>query len=1080
MGDIPGDVSTTATIAVGDNTSSAIDTTGDHDWYAVTLTAGQSITITATGGGSLDTYLKVYDPSGTTVLASNDDIVAGQNTNSRVTFTAPTAGTYYIDVGAYHDQSTGTYDLFVEPSSQPVWTNDQIAYQLINGYRGGDVHHFNVTQGGTITVNISSLTAAEQTLARAALSEWSDIIGVHFQEVTTSAQINFSDAEDTTANGPVAQTTASWSNGIISSANIQISKSWVTDYGTSLNSYSFQTYVHEIGHALGLGHAGEYNETASYSTDALFANDSWATSVMSYFGQHESYYFSNQNFSEDYAVTPMAADILAMQQLYGLSTTTRTGDTTYGFNSNAGGIYDAGLYPNVAYTIYDSGGTDTIDGSGSTSSQRINLNPETFSNFNGSIGNLTIARGVVIENATGGSGDDTIIGNSANNVLDGGTGNDTVSYEAATAGVTVNLGLSTPQDTGSAGIDQLSGFENLIGSAFSDTLIGGPSTATINGGAGDDLIEAGTANPATVITMNGGDGNDTFVVGSGPFHIDGGAGFNTVDGSNAPAGLVLTTYGYVNGAPDTTWNIQEMIGSNYADNLTVSSPGDILLGGAGDDTLTSTGGGAQLAGGTGNDTYYSSNSTDQIIENPGEGTDTVVPRGNYTLGANLENLTLYEYLPWDPYAGASIQPAPNEDWSATGNDVANVIKGNLGNNVLTGLGGADTLTGGGGNDTFKDTAAGLNGDTITDFGVGDRIVISDASLSGFWISKSGTTLSFPGGSITLSADPGGVITFNAAPDGGVQLNVVQHHPANDFNGDGISDVLWRSDSGSMQEWLGKANGSFAYNASASYAMPTSQHIAAIADVNGDGRADILWRGDDGAVREWLGQANGSFAYNSALAYQMPTTQHLVTSGDFNGDGRADILWRGDDGAITEWLGQATGSFAFNSAAGAQLATSWQVAVSGDFNGDGRADVLWTDSSGHTQTWLAQANGGFAVSAAAYQMPNGWQAVGSGDFNGDGRNDVLWRNDSTGGTIEWLGNGSGAFSFNSAANSNLAPGWHVAQIGDFNGDGRDDILWRNDSGAATAWIGEPDGSFAFSNASYAMPTSWHVESATNLL
>src|SRR5439155_23786001 len=138
--DIVGNSSTTAIVTLGSETSSAIGALGDHDWYQITLGAGQTITITATGGGSLDTYLNVYDPTGSTILASNDDIVNGVNQDSRLTFTASSAGTYFIDVASWHNQTTGTYDLYVEPSQQPVFSYDQIAFQLTNGYWVGDVH----------------------------------------------------------------------------------------------------------------------------------------------------------------------------------------------------------------------------------------------------------------------------------------------------------------------------------------------------------------------------------------------------------------------------------------------------------------------------------------------------------------------------------------------------------------------------------------------------------------------------------------------------------------------------------------------------------------------------------------------------------------------------------------------------------------------------------------------------------------------------------------------------------------------------------------------------------------------------
>ena len=64
-----------------------------------------------------------------------------------------------------------------------------------------------------------------------------------------------------------------------------------------LNTYAFQTYIHEIGHALGLGHPGNYNGEARYPNDAEFQNDSWAMSIMSYFGQTENTYFAGLGFT---------------------------------------------------------------------------------------------------------------------------------------------------------------------------------------------------------------------------------------------------------------------------------------------------------------------------------------------------------------------------------------------------------------------------------------------------------------------------------------------------------------------------------------------------------------------------------------------------------------------------------------------------------------------------------------------------------------------------------------------------------------------------------------------------------------
>ncbi len=99
-----------------------------------------------------------------------------------------------------------------------------------------------------------------------------------------------------------------------------------------------------------------------------------------------------------------------------------------------------------------------------------------------------------------------------------------------------------------------------------------------------------------------------------------------------------------------------------------------------------------------------------------------------------------------------------------------------------------------------------------------------------------------------------------------------------------------------------------------------------------------------------------------------------------------------------------------------------------------------------------------------------------DFNGDGRSDILWRNDN-GALSQWLGQANGGFVDNYANAGNQIPtSWHVAGTGDYNGDGRDDILWRNDNGALTQWLGTASGGF-LDNAgavSRQVATEWHVQ------
>jgi hypothetical protein len=435
---------------------------------------------------------------------------------------------------------------------------------------------------------------------------------------------------------------------------------------------------------------------------------------------------------------------------------------------------------------------------------------------------------------------------------------------------------------------------------------------------------------------------------------------------------------------------------------------------------------------------------------------------SFALSANVENLVL---------TGSTAI-------NGSGNVLANVIVGNDGSNVLSGGAGADTLTGGGGNDTFADTAAGLNGDTITDLDVGDRIIISNASLSGFTFSLTGNVLTYTGGSLTLTNVPHGSFVVSAAAGGGVQLTVT-HAVHNDFNGDGISDLLWRHSSGDVMAWLGVSDGRFWLSDWHRNVGPDWQ-VAATGDFDGDGKADLLWRSGDGHLTDWLGTSTGAFADNLNNLYRTVDADWQVAgTGDFDGDGKSDILWRNSDGRVTDWLGRAGGGFADNLGNFYRaVSTDWHVVGTGDFNGDGRADILWRSKDGWLTDWLGTANGGFVDNLAnAYGfVATEWRVAGIGDFNGDGYADILWRN-IDGRLTDWLGTANGSFTDNLAnAYATVATDWQVQAIGDFNGDGREDVLWRNSDGRITQWLGSDNGSFRdnLEHSLQSVSTTWHLE------
>ena len=463
--DAAASTATAYTINVGDQFLGNLSAAGDQDFVRVQLQAGQQYTINLAGDGSAgelaDPYLRLRDAAGN-ILAFNDD--GGTGFDSRITFTATSTGTYYLDAGSYNNLKAGKYVLDIQA-----------------GANAGTAITFDDDQNGA------------------------------FSSSTTSG-------------------------GNIISSHVNVSASWLSNYGSSVGSYTFQTYIHEIGHALGLGHAGNYNGSASYSADASYANDSWQMSVMSYFSQSAN---TSIDASYAYVITPMLADIVAAQNLYGGATNTRTGNTTYGEHSNAGGYLDDFLNISnaVTLTLYDDGGIDTLDLGSRTMAQRIDLNPEAISDINGKTGNLAIARGTIIENAISGSGNDTITGNDAANRIESGAGNDRIYGNDGND--TMLGGSGFDHLFGGNGNDTLYGdnqADNLWGGGGNDLLRGGNGNDRIFGEAGNDVLQGGAGGDALFgqngnDVLNGSSGNDRLFGGAGFDRLEGGAGNDVLQGN---------------------------------------------------------------------------------------------------------------------------------------------------------------------------------------------------------------------------------------------------------------------------------------------------------------------------------------------------------------------------------------------------------------------------------------------------------------------------------------------------------------------------------------------------------------------
>lgn len=277
----------------------------------------------------------------------------------------------------------------------------------------------------------------------------------------------------------------------------------------SLGGYGATTLVHELGHSLGLSHPGDYNYDPAldltYANYAEYAQDSTQYTIMSYWRSAETgaSWVNWDLFLNNYEQTPMLHDILTMQAKYGADTTTRAGDTVYGFNSTAGrDVFDFSVNKYPALSIYDAGGNDTIDLSGFDAGVFLNLHDGQFSSAAQAVPTLAdinanraafgAEQGVVLGDITSGSYAATVNGRlaSASTKIAAETG---VTGVAATAFDNISIAYGTL-------------IENGIGGSQRDVLWGNAAANRLEGRGGDDVIDGFEG----ADTLLGGAGADTF------------------------------------------------------------------------------------------------------------------------------------------------------------------------------------------------------------------------------------------------------------------------------------------------------------------------------------------------------------------------------------------------------------------------------------------------------------------------------------------------------------------------------------------------------------------------------------------
>jgi serralysin len=406
------------------------------------------------------------------------------------------------------------------------------------------------------------------------------------------------------------------SGSSVASGDVWFSRSDWNPGGASpkAGSYEYMTILHEIGHALGLKHSFEQGRSGAALPTS---QDHYQWTVMSYTAYEGA---GNDVYADFNPTTLMYFDLVALEKLYGPTRNANRGNTRYVYRDDK----------TYWETISDSSGVDTIVYDSTTRDGLIDLSnedfsrmgrPVTFSNDARTFDTIRLGPSTVIENATGGSGDDVLIGNTARNRLTGNDGDDELE--------------------GSGGHDLLAGGRGV------DTLEGGSGNDTLNGGSGLDSMVGGTGNDLFYLEQAG----DELIDSAGTDMVFSMLGTYTLaaDFENLTLGgtALNGTGNELNNEIRGNASANVLLGAVGADWLLGGDGDDGLDGGTGEDTLDGGSGADTLEGGAGHDTLLGRNGQDMLVWDPddvlvsgGGGTDTLLVMADLDLTAIADNILL--------------------------------------------------------------------------------------------------------------------------------------------------------------------------------------------------------------------------------------------------------------------------------------------------------------------------------------------------------------------------------------------------------------------------------------------------------
>ena len=687
------------------------------------------------------------------------------------------------------------------------------------------------------------------------------------------------------------------------------------------------------------------------------------------------------------------------------------------------------------------------DYSNNTSTQAVTVNLHTGVVSDG-LGGTDTLKWVSV--ALGGAGDDSFIGGSltrgANGLFwemfRGNGGNDTMdganqwsdgddassdradySNNSSAQAISVNMVTGKVSD-GQGGTDTLIDIDQVWGGAGNDSFLGGAGNETFDGGAGSDTIDGGggsnrvsyqQSTSGVIVNI----GSASISVDTSLYAVTGMTGTQTVAAGTANDGM---------GGTDVLRNMNNVWGSDYNDYLR----GADMVGAR-----------SLLAGFGGN---------------------------NYLVGGAGIGIADYGSLP--PSFGVTVFVAslvPDANGKVTVNNGLGGVDTLINIKGIAGTHGADSLTGGAGDEYFR----GNGGDDTIDGGAGNDWVLYNNSPSGVDVNLA-TGLALDGwnganGLLALGgtdhlnnienvegSNYGDKLTGN---DGDNQFRGLSGDDTIDggagddtaiYRGVKADYVITKLENGSytVQDKVAGRDGkdTLTHIESLSFSDGVQILSSADTDLNGDHHSDILLQnGADGMCFVW--EMGGLKVQDSGVVGWTPPTNawRAVGTGDFNGDGKSDILLQnGDDGMCFTWEMNGLSVNASGVVGWTPPTKDWHAVGTGDFNADGKSDVLLQNGAdGMCFVWEMNGLNVQDSGVVGWTPPtNRWHAVGTGDFDGDGKSDILLQNGDDGMCFVWEMNGltvkdSGVVGWTPPSNA-----WKVAGVGDFDGDGKSDILLQN--------------------------------------